>query len=235
MSDRALNQQETSTLDFEYKVKRARRKSIGIYVQDGLVEVRAPRYVNLGEIAAFVTDEAQWVRKKLLEAHQKSIEKPKLTHGQEFLFYGQVRTLNFQPGESEVYEDGNYIVISHNLFTDIEELFTDWVKTQAQQYLDERILELAEYMDVADVVSEIKYKRTKSKWGHCTSEGKLQFNWLIMLAPPDVIDYVVIHELAHMYYLDHSKQFWSLVGEYCPNYATHKKWLNTNQHRLWFD
>ena len=101
--------------------------------------------------------------------------------------------------------------------------------------MDERIPELAEYMDVADVVSEIKYKRTKSKWGHCTSEGKLQFNWLIMLAPPDVIDYVVIHELAHMYYLDHSKQFWSLVGEYCPNYETHRKWLNTNQHRLWFD
>ena len=224
-----------TVLDFDFHIKRSRRKSVGIYVQDGSVEVRAPWYVNQGEIQSFVLAESGWIKQKLAEAHQKAGEKPTLVDGQTFLFLGEPRTLRFELGQPAVSEVDSYIVISHNLFTDVEELFTRWVMAEASRYLDTRVFELAPSMNVADLISGIKYRKTKTKWGHCTSEGKLQFNWLVILAPPEVIDYVIIHELAHLHHLNHSKQFWALVEKYCPDYKTHKKWLSENQHKLWFD
>ena len=69
---------------------------------------------------------------------------------------------------------------------------------------------------------------TRSKWGHCTSEGVLQYNWHIVLAPEPVVDYLVAHEVCHLRHLNHSAHFWALVASVCPDYQAQRDWLKAN-------
>ncbi|MCM1268886.1 MAG: M48 family metallopeptidase [Bacteroidales bacterium] len=82
-----------------------------------------------------------------------------------------------------------------------------------------------------------KYERItirdqKTRWGSCSAKGTLSFNWRLMLAPPAVLDYVVVHELCHLTHMDHSKAFWTLVESVCPDYRIHRKWLKEHGQEL---
>lgn len=79
---------------------------------------------------------------------------------------------------------------------------------------------------------KIQIKDQKSSWGTCSSLGNIYFNYRILFAPTDVIDYVIIHELCHLRHMDHSKEFWELVSSICPNYNDYRKWLKLNGHSL---
>ena len=81
-------------------------------------------------------------------------------------------------------------------------------------------------------INNIFIKSQKTRWGSCSSKGNLNFNWKLVMAPLEVIEYVVIHELCHRLEMNHSKQFWDNVQIMCPNYKTHKKWLKDNHFRL---
>ena len=76
----------------------------------------------------------------------------------------------------------------------------------------------------------IRYMKTR--WGSCSSRGNLNFNWRLMLAPPRVLDYVVVHELCHRKHMDHSPAFWQEVGNLLPDYKTLRKWLKDNGNTL---
>lgn len=78
----------------------------------------------------------------------------------------------------------------------------------------------------------ITIRAQKTRWGSCSSRGTLSFNWRLMLAPPRVLDYVVVHELCHLKHMDHSRNFWNAVAEIMPDYKEHKKWLKENGARL---
>jgi predicted metal-dependent hydrolase len=75
---------------------------------------------------------------------------------------------------------------------------------------------------------KIKVKEQKRRWGSCTSQRNIYFNWRIIMAPLEVIDYVIVHELSHLVYQDHSRQFWSCVEAVMPDYRERKKWLKEN-------
>ena len=77
-----------------------------------------------------------------------------------------------------------------------------------------------------------EYREQKTRWGSCSSEKNLNFNWKLILAPPEVLDYVVVHELCHLKEMNHSKAFWEEVGKVMPEYETHKLWLKENGWRL---
>lgn len=78
----------------------------------------------------------------------------------------------------------------------------------------------------------ITIRDQKTRWGSCSAGGTLSFNWRLMLAPPAVLDYVVIHELCHLTHMNHSKAFWALVESVCPDYRTHRKWLKDHGQSL---
>lgn len=78
----------------------------------------------------------------------------------------------------------------------------------------------------------ITIRGQKTRWGSCSAKGTLSFNWRLMLAPPAVLDYVVVHELCHLTHMDHSRAFWALVESVCPDYRTHRKWLKEHGHEL---
>ena len=80
--------------------------------------------------------------------------------------------------------------------------------------------------------SRITIRDQKTRWGSCSGKGTLSFNWRLMLAPPAVLDYVVVHELCHLTHMDHSKAFWTLVESVCPDYRIHRKWLKEHGQEL---
>lgn len=80
----------------------------------------------------------------------------------------------------------------------------------------------------------ITIREQKTRWGSCSSSGTLSFNWRLMLAPPRILDYVVVHELCHFKYMDHSKEFWSLVESVLPDYRERRKWLKEHGNELYF-
>lgn len=223
-----------SPLGFEYSIKRARRKTLGLYVRDGLVEVRTPYFVNHADVHQWVAEKAGWVHERLAEHELQAQEKPAIHHGGNILFLGQTRQLVMAWGKPAIDENGQQLVISHQPSTNIPALLEKWLKSEAQHYLKERIGEIADLMNESGRISGIQFRKTRSKWGHCTSKGVLQFNWLVIMAPPEVIDYLIIHEISHLQHMNHSRDFWQRVAQFCPDYKNQRQWLKDNGHRLWF-
>lgn len=80
--------------------------------------------------------------------------------------------------------------------------------------------------------NKIRVKDTKSRWGSCSVRKNLNFNWRLIMAPEDILEYIVIHETAHLTELNHSQKFWKIVNERCPDYKARQGWLNKNGHNL---
>lgn len=80
--------------------------------------------------------------------------------------------------------------------------------------------------------TSVTIRDQKTRWGSCSSRGTLSFNYRLIFAPPPVLDYVVVHELCHLTHMNHSKEFWSMVGSIMPEYKIHRKWLREHGHEL---
>lgn len=108
----------------------------------------------------------------------------------------------------------------------IEQKIFSWLKSQAR----------SSFLLIANNIcknynlnySQIRIKDTKSRWGSCSSKKNLNFNWRLIMAPQNVINYIVVHETAHLTELNHSQNFWKIVSERCPNYKQHEFWLKNN-------
>jgi len=116
------------------------------------------------------------------------------------------------------------LVVSLGLTTSgLGRVLEEWYRTQAANLIWRRTDELAAQLGVA--YGRVSIRGQKTRWGSCSCKGNLSFNWKLMMAPRPVIDYVIIHEVAHLKEMSHSKRFWQLVAEHCPNWRMHKKWL----------
>lgn len=100
----------------------------------------------------------------------------------------------------------------------------------AKEYIPKRAAHFAALLGVT--YEKITIRDQKTRWGSCSSKGTLSFNWRLMLAPPAVLDYVVIHELCHLKEMNHSPRFWRLVEQMMPDYKTKRQWLKENGNKL---
>lgn len=105
-----------------------------------------------------------------------------------------------------------------------------WIKALAGRRIAERVAVRSGEMAVQPV--RVSLRDQKTKWGACSSRGTLTFNYRLVMAPPEVLDYVVVHELAHLTELNHSARFWAIVERHCPSHRAHRRWLRTNGHSL---
>lgn len=102
-----------------------------------------------------------------------------------------------------------------------------WYLEQALADIRACVQRRAEAMQVRP--AKISLRDQRRRWGSCSSKGNLSFSWRFILMPPEVLDYVVVHELAHLRHMNHSPKFWAVVSHYCPNYKQHAAWLKANQ------
>lgn len=106
----------------------------------------------------------------------------------------------------------------------------DRYRKAAKEYIPKRVAFYQSFVEKS--YERITIRDQKTRWGSCSSKGTLSFNWRLMLAPPAVLDYVVVHELCHLMHMNHSKAFWNAVEEIMPNYKIHRKWLKENGNKL---
>jgi predicted metal-dependent hydrolase len=120
---------------------------------------------------------------------------------------------------------------SHELLAaQVKKQLEQWLKEQAETYFDINLDKFVQQLSLYP--NAIKIRQYRARWGSCNSKGELSFNYLLMMTPTWVIDYVIVHELCHLKYLNHSKVFWQLVEQNSPNYLLAKSWLKTHQSQL---
>ncbi len=115
---------------------------------------------------------------------------------------------------------------SKNIPEKISEHILAWLRAQARRAFCEDVE--AQKVVHGFTYQSVSVKDTRSRWGSCSAKKNLNFNWRLIMAPADVLSYVVTHETAHLRHLDHSPEFWKLVAERCPGYQHYKNWLNRN-------
>ncbi|MBR2046658.1 MAG: M48 family metallopeptidase [Agathobacter sp.] len=218
--------------------------------KDGSVSVKAPRlFPTDKEIADFVEKKMDWIIKQ--RNIQQNREDMRLVRRFEtdysFPYLGEECLIEMQKAKKNQfsYEDGKIIIRTpyyDDLLTDydaaenkglIEKLQSDlkkWYKKQAYAYISKRV---EYYQNIVGVtVTDVSIKSRKSQWGSCDSNGNLTFSWRLVMARPEAIDYVVIHELCHRKHMDHSRDFWNQVQKYMPDFKLQKQWLEENSVNL---
>lgn len=131
--------------------------------------------------------------------------------------------------DENVYSDTTNLFCETSFKSDskhVGKLLLDWYVEQANGYLQNRIQKLAKRLH--NKPSKIHIRLQNRRWGSCTNKGELILNWKIIMAPPSVIDYVVVHELAHLKEKNHNVAFWGIVANVIPDYKKKKDWLRVN-------
>ena len=223
---------------FRYQVVKSNRKTLALYIKQQTAIVRCPMRASKGEIEAFVKKNHKWIQERLAEERAYDKQKLRIADGCAIFFRARELSIIFKEGRKErILINGDKLIIQNH------KLNSDKARTQLEKYLTQKATEyiipraeaLAKYLGVDKKITEIKLRKTKSKWGHCTSNGVIQYNWLIMLAPYSIIDYMITHEVCHLLHMDHSRRYWDLVESICPQYLQYVEWLKKHEHRLWFD
>ncbi|WP_286234831.1 M48 family metallopeptidase [Thalassotalea sediminis] len=218
-----------------------KRKRIALQVKDNQVIVKAPYAVPIAYIENLVWQKRNWIEKVLIEQQQAQHLQNKLHDNGQLWLFGELIPISVQVGEkANVNYEQRRLVITlclpkNNIspvdnLTRIKKAIEQWLKQQAELILSEKIAVYSQQMSMYP--SSLAIRQYKARWGSCDNTGQIKLNYLLMMLPHWVIDYVVVHELCHLKHLNHSREFWQLVGEYQPDYMLAKKWLRDHQHSL---
>ena len=241
----------------DYQVLRSHRKTLSLQVKQGLVYVRAPHHVDEKFISLFIQKKSAWLKAKITEQNQSADLCCEFTQGSKLFVFGQLVTLNiiFADTAEKLDPKSNVVLtettseqqtLTVKLPTRIQRKQLDElslaiaVKKQLECYFKQQaqniILPRVEYYAKLTKLNytSIKIRQYRARWGSCNNKGELSFNYLLMMLPRQVIDYVIVHELCHLRYLNHSKYFWQLVVKHFPNYIEAQQWVKTHQSALYW-
>ncbi len=212
-------------------LKRVPRRTIGLYVTEhGLVEVRAPKRMPMFLIDRFVASQRDWItRTKRKVASRPKAVAPLYREGAVFRLGGTEYVLHVTGGNAIVLA-GSRLFFPEKFLRHPTPHMEQFVRTYAKKHLEDRVKQYAQSMGVT--YKRVSIRDTKSRWGSSSSTGTVSFAYRLVLADAAVIDYVVVHELAHVTHHHHRASFWDRVGEFCPDYKTHRTWLTRNGHTL---
>jgi len=214
------------------RIIRSRRRTVALMITpDARLEVRAPLRASDAYIQQLVDERAGWISRKISQVRERPRPRPlEFVDGVKFFYLGLEYPL-------EIY-DGKRIYVTEKLLFPRELLpqarqeMTFWYRQAAVKVMTERAEYYAPLMGVA--YEALRLSRASSLWGACTPQKVVLLNWRLVMAPLAVLDYVVVHELAHLIVRNHSKCFWEKVGGFCPDYVHYRGWLKKNGNSLAF-
>jgi predicted metal-dependent hydrolase len=213
-----------------------RKKTLSLQVRaNGTAVIHVPQRMPITEIEKFMREKERWLRRKIREngERQKEIKAKKYVTGETFFFLGEPYTLNIEaaaPGfDKLVFLCGQFVLASDKVSRG-RELFIDWYRKNAQRYIGERVDHFSHVLKL--IPRGIKISNARCRWGSCSQDNRLYFSWRLMMAPRSVIDYLVVHELAHTQEKNHSERFWDIVGNTITDYKKQRVWLKDNGHTL---
>lgn len=207
-------------------IRSKRRKTIAIEIESsGAVTVRAPTYATERSINRFVKEAEPWIEKQKEKIRLRPCPEVnrQFVEGELFLYQGEYYPLtivaaNREPlrlfGEFQLSESHQHLAHS---------AFMHWYKRRARERFTQR---LAWYSKVSGFeYQSLKLSSAMRSWGSCSFDGKINLSWRLIMAPPEVLDYIVVHELSHTQEHNHSRAFWAHVEQLLPEYKSHQAWL----------
>jgi predicted metal-dependent hydrolase len=219
------------------KVTYSKRKTFALIIdKDGLLLVRAPIGASKRQIKTVVDAHQSWIEEKQAEVvrKQQTQRPPRFVDGEAFWYLGQRYPLSITNQEIKPpLQLHNRFILAQPYLPQAEAVFEAWYKMQARQVLKQRVEQWAKANRLT--YTSLRITSARTRWGSCSSKGSLNFSWRLVLAPLVVIDYVVVHELAHLKQRNHSKAFWAEVEVMMPEYRQHRRWLKENGYRLGLD
>lgn len=228
---------KASSRPFECEILRSKRKTLALYIKHKKVLVRCPLRASKAEVEEFINSNQAWIESRLYEESLRDKEALRIENRAKIFYRARERTIVFKEGRKQrvMVVGDQFIIQGHKLTSAKAQIqVEDFLIDKASEYILPRARGLARHLGVEHKITEIKLRKTKSKWGHCTSTGILQYNWLIMLAPYSIIDYMITHEVCHLLHMDHSQRFWNRVTSICPDCDHYISWLKDHEHRFWF-
>ena len=223
-------------IDFDIEYRNRRTMAIQIMPPDKVLII-SPLGVPEDTIRRRVKSKGNWIVKKLIQLGEIKLNTPDriFSDGQPFLFLGRDYPLHILKNERKIPK----VIFTEKRFNiELSELdpgkmrkaMEKWYRKKADRIINDRVEVYVN--EIGRRPRIVKVKEQKRRWGSCTAKGNLYFNWRCIMAPPAVIDYIVVHEMSHLAIPNHSKRFWQKVGSVLPDYKKRRKWLKDNGLRL---
>jgi hypothetical protein len=213
----------------DYRLVRARRRTIGMEVDLSGLSVRAPRWVTLAEIEAALQERAKWIVKALAEwrARRRDVMPREWKTGAPILYRGRELALEVFPSRRmHIAPDLFNLTVLHPKAQDetlVAEIVGKWLRDEAWTFVAPHVAVYAGR--VAKAPPTVRLSNARSEWGSCNARGEIRLNWRLVQLPPALAEYVVAHEVAHLVELNHSARFWALVESLLPGHAALKREL----------
>lgn len=229
---------KTGPIEIAYLLERGQRKSIGFMIDEAGLRVKAPRQIGLFEIEKALHSKSIWILRKLTEMQQKAhsrVQKQIVWQiGSPIDFLGnvifiqldsthQVKRLKTQ-GKAQLQQGNLYLHLpQHASSQQIKDCAQSWLMAQALDFFTQRLNHFAPLLGVH--WKQLKLSNAGGRWGSAKSDGSIRLHWRLIHFNPSIIDYVVVHELAHLRVMNHSPEFWDTVEQILPDYHQHKQQL----------
>jgi len=219
-------------LGLRVEVVRSVRRTAALHIIGSDLQVRVPEHVGDERVAAFLQRKRPWIRSKVAEIRLLPPHRNKeMVSGESFPYLGRHYRLKIQEGHQVgVCLSGGYLKATirpteqgEQRESRIQQYLQNWYRSRALERLQQKANRYCQQIGVTP--AGVSVRNFKSRWGSCDKKGQVVFNWNIIKAPHAIADYVVVHELCHLIYPNHSKEFWQLVGRHDPAYAEHRQWL----------
>ena len=215
--------------------KTNRKKTVSFQIEKGIVKILVPKHLDKSRIDKLIKSKSKWIKTKLSKVDQiLPYRKKDYVSGEDFLYLGKHYRSKILKGKKYNIElTDKYLKItikSHTKDNKIKRLLKKWYFNNADNYLSELTNEISKKTGLN--YRSVKVRNYKSRWGSCSSNGKIYYNWKIIMAPIRIIKYVICHELAHLKVHNHSPKFWMLLRSMYPNLDDAKTWLIKNKNTL---
>jgi len=230
---RASRQLQLPACVVAYEFKRGKRRTIGLSVGPEGLSVSAPRWTPVGEVEALLRERADWVTAKLrlMQERRAQMEQARIEwrDGVSFPYLGRTVRLHLDAtrGTGAVLDEGECVLRvglpQQASATQIGDAAQAWLMRQARTLFTERLEFFAQALQVR--WTKLRLSSAGTRWGSASADGGIRLNWRLIHFGPEVIDYVVAHELSHLRVMDHSPQFWDTVASVMPDYAQRRQTL----------
>jgi len=216
----------------DYVLMRSKRKTVGLYVRDGCLEVRAPLIMPKRDIDKIVASKEAWIKEKLAKSGEQAQQRENFTlnYGDLVTYFGKQYPITAKTGGRVGFDDECFYMPPDLSQEQIKYACVQIYRLLAKRDLTNKVIDFAKQMSVTPIA--VKINGAKTRWGSCSGKKSLNFSWRLIMADEGVVDYVVIHELAHITEMNHSERFWMIVENILPDYKKRQKRLKDMQRRL---
>lgn len=220
--------------DITYSLARSDRKTASIYIErDGQVSVLVPQRLSDQQVEALLESKRFWIYSGLAEWRDLNAAKVQraFVNGEGFLYLGRSYRLRLVEDQDQplILKNGYFCLQRNGKPTtddSFAEAFKEFYRQRGKERIPQRVAFYESKLGVA--VKDVKVIDLRNRWASCTAKGRLNFHWKCMMSPPTILDYIVVHELAHIRYPNHTRTFWNEVDKILPEYRERKEWLRVN-------